>query len=304
MFSCISNAMQQSFLTGVFWILLSATSMAFVGLFAEAGFHYMSLTAMVLGRFVAAFIICFFWLLFSRQLRLFRLEHIKMNIWRSFFFFFAQYSFFYYLAHDTLLNGIVLLNAGPLFIPFVEKKLFGTKIGISSWVSLFISFIGVLFVLQPAEGFLSWVSLVGFFAGLSQAISQVLFGMNARKENTQVGTLSLLGFMVILSSLPYFLVNESTFTPVTHRSFAIGIIALLGLASVLNQFTRGLAYQHGTPSRLSPFLYFSVVWAGILDWIVFGTLPNALSIIGAILVIFAGALKIYLRRIILRKKNY
>src|SRR5216684_3756946 len=117
--------MTQSFATGVLWMLLSATGMAFVGLFAELGFTQMSLTAMVFWRFVAAFIMCFFWMLVLGRLQHFRFEHIKMNFLRSFFLCTSQYSFFYYIEHDTLLNGIVLLNTGPLFIPFVEKKLFG-----------------------------------------------------------------------------------------------------------------------------------------------------------------------------------
>lgn len=295
--------MTQSFATGVIWMLLSATGMAFIGLFAELGFGQMSLTAMVFWRFVTAFILCFLLVLWLGRLQHVRIAHIKMNFLRSFFLCASQYSFFYYIEHDTLLNGIVLLNTGPLFIPFVEKKLFGNTIGVSSWVGLIVSFVGVLCVLQPKAGLISLLSLVGLLAGLSQAISQVLFGMNTHQENRELDILSLTGFMVLLSFLPYLLINEPTLSPTANWLWVIGIVLALGAATVLNQLARGVAYQHGTPSRLSPFLYFSVIVAAILDWAVFRIIPNALSIFGAGLVVLGGVLKIYIRYKILQKQS-
>jgi drug/metabolite transporter (DMT)-like permease len=292
--------MTESFLTGVVWILLSATSMAFVGLFAELGFDQMSLTAMIFGRFSAAFLICLIWTAISGQLKHFRFTHIKMNIYRSFFLCASQYCFFYYIQHNTLLNGIVLLNTSPLFMPFIERRLFGNTIGVSSWVGLIVSFIGVLCILQPGLGLWSWPSLIGLFAGLSQGISQVLFGVHAKKENGQLSVLLLTGFMVLFSIVPYLLINVPTLEPSARLSLVMGIWVLLGLASVFNQFARGVAYKHATPSRLSPFLYVSVLWAGMLDWVVFNQVPNLLSVFGAGLVVLGGVLKVYLRYKILR----
>jgi drug/metabolite transporter (DMT)-like permease len=163
--------------------------------------------------------------------------------------------------------------------------------------------VGILCVLQPGEGLISFSSLIGLFAGFSQAFSQVLFGVNAKKENAELGVLSLMGFMVLLSALPYFLIGVPTLAPNANWVWVIGIAGALGLSSVLNQLARGVAYQHGTPSRLSPFLYFSVLCAGVLDWAVFGKIPNLLSIFGAGLVILGGVLKIYLRHKILQNKN-
>ncbi len=296
--------MTESFMTGVIWMLVSATSMAFVGLFAELGFDQMSLTAMVFGRFSAAFLICLIWMSISGQLKYFRFEHVKMNVYRSFFLCASQYCFFYYIQNNTLMNGIVLLNTGPLFMPFVERRLFGHKIGVSSWVGLFVSFVGVLCVLQPGVGLWSWGSLIGLFAGFSQAVSQVLFGVNAKKENAQLGVLALTGFMVVFSLVPYLLINVPTLEPTARLSLVIGIWALLGLTSVFNQFARGFAYKHATPTRLSPFLYVAVLWAGVLDWVVFNQVPNLLSVFGAALVVLGGVLKVYLRyKILQRKKN-
>jgi drug/metabolite transporter (DMT)-like permease len=127
--------------------------------------------------------------------------------------------------------------------------------------------------------------------------------MNTKQENAELGVLSLTGFMVVLSLLPYLLINEPTLTPTAHWLWVIGIVGALGAASVLNQLARGVAYQHGTPSRLSPFLYFSVVVAAILDWAVFGVIPNALSIFGAGLVVLGGVLKVYIRHKILQKQS-
>jgi drug/metabolite transporter (DMT)-like permease len=73
------------------------------------------------------------------------------------------------------------------------------------------------------------------------------------------------------------------------------LIAALGGASILSQLTRAAAYKRGTPTGLSPFLYFSILLGGLFDWLVFDRPPNGLSLLGALLIIFGGVLKLYMR---------
>ncbi|MES2121706.1 MAG: hypothetical protein V4492_02880, partial [Chlamydiota bacterium] len=53
----------------------------------------------------------------------------------------------------------------------------------------------------------------------------------------------------------------------------------------------GLAFLHGKPSALAPFLYFALIFSVIFDWMVFDKLPGTLSVFGAVLVVGGGLIQ-------------
>lgn len=292
---------KESFSSAVFFMLLSGIGLALVGLFGKLGSEQFFLSALIFWRFFAAFSIYLIFLILLKKLKG-APSHLKMNFIRALFILGAQASFFYYIQNHSLLNGMVLFNTGTLFIPIIEWAFLRQKVGKSTWITVAISFIGVLCILQPDRGIFSYASLIGLLSGLCQGISQTLFGITSRKEMQGLSILFLFLFCAALSLIPY-LFSQSTW--VEGKGFdlwSLGLILLLGVFSIFNQTTRALAYQHSTPSRVSPYLSFSVFISGLFDWWFFNRIPNLLSIIGAILVISAGVLKIYLRNIILRKK--
>lgn len=292
---------KESFLKGVSFTLLSATGLSLVGFLGKLGIEKFTLTGLIFWRFLAAFLftLAFLWLKGALK-GLSHFENIRMQLLRACFVLGSQYSFFSYLQSNTLLNATVLLNTGPLFIPLIEWGVLRSRVGLSSWAGIIVSFVGVLCILQPDAGIFSLNSAIGLFAGLSQGASQVVFGFTARSERAEGGVLHLFFLCALFSFFPFIFFNS------TWLQQGVGggdLIVWLGIASICNQLARAAAYRHGSPSRLAPFLYLTVVLAGFLDWLAFGRVPNALSIIGAGLVVLGGALKIYLRFHILRKKS-
>ncbi len=198
--------------------------------------------------------------------------------------------------HSNLLNATALLNTGPVFIAIIDWGILRKKVGVSTWIGTLVSFVGALLILQPDEGIFSLLSLIGLFAGISQGASQVVFGMQSeRAEKPHVSILHLFFLCAFLSLLPFLFFRFETGNSMNFSSWDLGIIFVLGTASIVNQLFRAEAYAHGTPSRLSPYLYFAVLLAGVWDWAVFGLVPNWISIIGAALVVTGGLLKILLR---------
>jgi drug/metabolite transporter (DMT)-like permease len=293
---------KESFAAGVSYMLLSATGLSLVGLFGKLGIPLFSLEAIIFWRYVSGVVLClgFLWLT-GRLNGLLSFRNPKLQLLRAVFVLGAQYSFYYYIQKDTLLNGMVLLSLGPLFIPLIEWMVFRSPIGKSTWVGLIVSFIGMLCVLQPSAGIFSLLGLIGMLAGLCQGCSQVVFGLSAKNERTDLSVLYTFVLCLILSFIPYLFTGDvkETASPL----FLVWIVLGMGAASVLNQLARAWAYQHGTPSRLSTFLYFSILLGGLFDWLIFHHPPNALSVIGAALVIAGGVLKIYLRSLILRGRG-
>jgi drug/metabolite transporter (DMT)-like permease len=70
-----------------------------------------------------------------------------------------------------------------------------------------------------------------------------------------------------------------------------GDVAMLAGAAgflVLGYLTVVQAMRQGDVARVAPFRYSALVWAILLGWLVFGTLPDALAWTGAALVVASG----------------
>ena len=296
---------KESFAQGVIFMLLSAIGLALTGLLGKFGLDYMNITALIFWRYLASLFlisVCMWWMgLFKESIRV---HHIKMHLLRAFFVLATQYCYYFYLQKNTLLNAMVLINTGPIFIPIIEWAVLRQKVGLSTWISLAISFAGVLLVLQPDADLFVKMSWIGLLAGIMQGASQIVFGINSKEERSDLSIFYLFVFCAIFSLLPFLIVGPFA-TPMISLGWSnlFWLIGGLGVASILNQFFRAIAYQHGTPSRLSPFMYVSVLLAGLWDWLFFQNVPNEIAIIGASLVVLGGISKIYLRFIILKNKT-
>ena len=288
---------KESFEMGMMFMLLSASALALTGFLGQLGMGYFFICPMIFWRFLTSLILYAVFLWVRGELTGFwHIHNVKLHLLRAFFVLGAQYTFYYYIQHNNLLNAIVLLNTGPLFIPIIEWGFLRNKVGKSTWISIIVAFIGVIFVLQPQAGIFSHVSIIGLLAGVCQASSQVLFGLNARKEKVNLSILYLFFFCTLFSGIAYGYFHKTWVAGGDLNWVSFSIIMAVAIASIGNQMTRAVAYQYGTPSRLSPFLYFSVLLAGVLDWGVFNIIPNTLSLIGAVLVVFGGVLKVILRK--------
>ena len=296
---------EKSFGLGVVFMLGSAASLSLVGLLGKMGLYSFSLTSLIFWRYFCAFIIC---LIFVKCIGKLKRKHIsfsqfKLHFLRAFLVLASQYSFFYYAENSTLLNATVLLNTGPIFLSLIDWKFLHKKIGKSTWIGVLISFIGILCVLQPDKEIFSILALVGLFSGIFQGASQVVFGLSSQTEKSDLGVLYLLFACAMLSLVPAVFADFSLGLEGQRGTGIEWIFLGVGVVTMLNQIFRAEAYQHSSPSSLSTFLYFSVLLAGFWDWIVFSRTPSLLSFFGAFLIILGGALKVYLRRIILQAKK-
>ena len=64
------------------------------------------------------------------------------------------------------------------------------------------------------------------------------------------------------------------------------------MLSTLGHWLVVLAYRHASASVIAPYGYAQLIWAGVLGYLAFGTLPDAFTIVGALvgLVIHAVSL--------------
>ena len=66
------------------------------------------------------------------------------------------------------------------------------------------------------------------------------------------------------------------------------LLLALGALATLGHFLFTAAYREAPASLLAPVNYMHLVWAGILGWLVFNHVPDALTLTGMALVAMAG----------------
>lgn len=294
----------ESFYKGVGLTLISAASLSIIGLCAKLGLYDLSIQALLFWRFACAFGFYFLFLFLIGELQGFlHFGETKIQVLRSMFILSAQYCFFYYLSKNSLLNASALLNTGPLFVAVIESCVLRKKVGVSSWIAGIVAFVGALFILQPDAGIFSYMSLIGLLSGMLQGASQIVFGQAALGKKLHIGLLHMFGICALISLIPFLFLPAQGMEYKTTSGLDFVWIILLGIVSIFNQLSRASAYRYATPSRVAPFLYFSVLLAGLWDWLVFGTEPNAFSILGTALVVLGGLLKVFLRNWILGRQK-
>jgi drug/metabolite transporter (DMT)-like permease len=93
---------------------------------------------------------------------------------------------------------------------------------------------------------------------------------------------ALVGTAVMTLALPWYWSG-----PMPDRRQAL-LICSLGIYGGTGHFLLTRAFRLAPASTLSPFQYVQLVWATLLGWLVFGQLPDGLSMTGGLVIAASG----------------
>jgi drug/metabolite transporter (DMT)-like permease len=273
----------ENFPLGVLLTLLAFLAVAIMSAFAKAASISVASGVLVFFQNAISLGLLLPWVLF-RGVRTLKTRRPGLHLVRAVTGMLSQYLFFVALKYIPLVDAVLLVNAAPLFIPLVVWIWLGTRIGGRLWLSLGIGFVGVLLILQPGRGALSWAAVVALAAGFFSAVALVAVS----RLHTTDRPLRVLFY--------YFLLSSILASPIAISDWRVGgsyaWLWLLGVGAfmVLAQLLLILAYVQASPARVSPFNYSVVVFAGLIDWLIWRQAPNLLSAAGVLLVCVGGIL--------------
>lgn len=199
------------------------------------------------------------------------------------------------LASASLLIGLALQRMpvaettaitflSPILLVAVAGRMLGERVGWVGWAATLTGFAGVMLIVRPGSGLVpSGVAFVLCAVLLNlgyQALSRVL----AASESTfaLLFYTALAGSILYGLALPWFLEDRA---PSLLEAALFGSLGLLG---GVGHFMFTAAFRHAPVSLLAPLNYLQVVWAGLLGWLIFGHLPDAVSLLGMAIVTVAG----------------
>lgn len=197
---------------------------------------------------------------------------------------------YFAIRYIPLVDAVLLQNTIPLFVPIILLVALRKKISPAIWIGLAIGFVGVVLIIKPNAAIISPAALIGLSAGLSSAISVVSTSILKRTESANTITFYFLLIGSIVTA-PFMIWH---WTPIQAHDimFLIG----LGVFLFIGQLLVTQAFLHGHAHVLAPLSYATVIFTGLLGWLIWNHVPDWLSITGIVLVCLGGIFIILVER--------
>jgi drug/metabolite transporter (DMT)-like permease len=269
-------------------MLGAAFSFAVMGLAVKLASHWLPTSGVVFWRSLLS------WLLIApfalRQGAGIRTPHWREHLLRAGFGVAAMLCFFFAIDELGLAEALLLNYSLPLFLPLVERLWLREAIPAGLWRPLLTGALGLALILKPGIDVFRPAALVGLLGAVLGAAAQVGVRGLTRKESA----LSIVWYFSAISSL--LSVLPAAHGWVTPPPSAWPSLLGMMLFGTVAQLLMTRAYALAPAGRVGPFIYASVAFAALFDWLVFQRRPNAVSAAGAALIVIAGVMALRLGR--------
>lgn len=187
------------------------------------------------------------------------------------------------LVQVAIAGLTAIMQIVPLLVTFVAARLLREAVRAHRVIAVFVGFVGVLFVVRPGtDNFSPWYLLAFVAVVLIVAREVATSRIDASVPSLVVALATALAITVMGGMVMIFAGWE---TP------RVSQIALLGLGACflsLGYIGSIVTVRIGELSFTAPFRYTGVVFAIVLQIVVFGDVPDAATFVGAALVAAAG----------------
>lgn len=224
-------------------------------------------------------------LLLRLGLRQLRTEVFHLHLLRSLAGLSAMYCFFFVLARLPLAEGVLLKMTSPIFIPLIALLWLKESLTRLVVLAVPVGLLGVVLVLDPGGDF-SVMALVGILGGALAALAKV----TVRRLGAHEPTLRTVFYFSLIATSVSLLPVLWVWRMPTFEEWQL--VALMGLMGTLGQLFLTRAYRLAPAAQVGPFSYFSVVFAALYGYLIWGEELSLLFVIGALMIALAGVMAI------------
>jgi drug/metabolite transporter (DMT)-like permease len=197
--------------------------------------------------------------------------------------------FFFYAIDELVLSDADMLNKLSPFLTIIFSAIFLKEKARSFQImAIIIAFLGTLLIIKPQFS----VDVIPYLAGILSAVfaagAYTVLRVLGQKEKfyTVVFYFSFFSTVVLLPFVIMF------YEPMETEQLIYLILA--GIFATLGQFGITIAYKYAPAKEISIFFYSTVVYSALISIVLFGQIPDLLSIAGYI-IIFAASFYMFLR---------
>jgi drug/metabolite transporter (DMT)-like permease len=192
-------------------------------------------------------------------------------------------AFTYALQSLALTEAYAIFFVAPLLITALSVPLLGEKVGMARWVAIGIGLLGVLVILRPTgEGAFSLAGLAILGSAAGYALSAITVRLLHRTDSSQ----SMVFWMTTMLAIGAGALAWPEWRPIAPTQWFT--VAAVGFCGFTGQIAITEAFRHGEASAVAPFEYSALAWGLGLDWLLWRTLPDAVTLVGAGILVASG----------------
>ena len=192
-------------------------------------------------------------------------------------------AYFYALSNIYLADAVILNKMSPFFVVILAAIFLNEKIKKPQFIALVFAIIGAAMVIKPRFDYTVIPALIGllsaFLAGSSYTIIRYL------KETDYPETIVF--YFALISSvamLPFLLAGQFVIPTFPQMLGLLG----LGVFATTAQLLMTNAYHFAPAGELSIYTYSNIIFSTIIGLVIWGEIPDLLSIFGGVAIIIAG----------------
>jgi len=211
-----------------------------------------------------------------------RIYNLRGQSIRAGFLVMTQFLMVTSLALLPLADVTALSFSGPLVITALAGPMLGESVGWRRWSAVVVGFLGVLIMVRPDPDIFRAAALLPLLAASSGALRDLV----TRRISTGESSIAILCFStsaVLLAGVVSLLFDSA---PLDVND--LPVLALAGCLQGAAHFVLIEAFRHGEAAVIAPFKYTALPWAALLGFLIFGQVPDAWIIVGALPVVCSG----------------
>ncbi len=213
----------------------------------------------------------------------FQTDHLWQVITRSLLLVSATLSNFYALQFLPLTVVSAIMFSSPVIVCFLSIWLLKEQVGFWRWSAILLGFVGVLIVVRPFGSVFHPAMLLIIYNATALAFYSImtrkLAGIVA--VDTMQFYMGAVGTFVLLPLALWTWTQPDTLWGVIVL-FGLGVFGWAGHQLLTN------AHRFGTANQLMPFTYSFLIYVAIFGYVLFGTVPDFWTIMGALVIMGAG----------------
>lgn len=221
---------------------------------------------------------------------------IPSLIGRSFFGTMGLVCNFYAIDRLVLADANMLNKLSPFFAIIFSVFLLGEKPSLAQVLGVLTAFAGSILIIKPSfGGYASFPALIGALGGLGAGMAYTFVRRLGKNGENSFVIIFFFSAFSCLVCLPFMIMN-----PAAMSLKSLLCLCGAGISACIGQFGITRAYIFAPAKEISVYDYSQVLFAAFFGFLFFGQLPDALSVLGYILICGAGITMFFINN---RKDN-
>lgn len=202
----------------------------------------------------------------------------------------AGAAFFSSLIRLSLADATAISLIAPLLMALLGVVLLKEKAGLELYVTILVAFFGAVLIVRPYMVQFSFYAVVGVCSAIFYALAATVTRRLGPRDKAVVTAIWGSGVMLVSSAIVV------AFTGWVWPSVVDwGIMVAMGVAGGVANILYIMGLKYSRISQVAALDYTMFAWASIFGFLIFGEGISTANLLGAALIISAGAARIYLR---------